>query len=45
MINIFTGEDIILNIITKIDDRFIETISGKLGSGKIGWARCLCYYW
>ena len=36
MLHVFTGGDITLNITTKIDDRLIETISGKLGSGEIG---------
>jgi hypothetical protein len=34
--NVFTEGDITLDIISNIDNYFIEKISGKLGSGKIG---------
>ena len=36
MLHVFTGGDITLDITTKLGDRLIETISGKLGSGEIG---------
>ena len=34
--NVFTEGDITLDIISNIGDYFIEKISGKLGSGKVG---------
>ena len=35
--NVFTEGDITLDIISNIDNYFIEKISGKLGSVKVGW--------
>ena len=34
--NVFTEGDITLDIISNIGDYFVEKISGKLGSGKVG---------